>query len=71
MTHGKSLDVNAALPRVAETLDAIRREYEIDVEGAVAKLHEVLAALDLRRLGVAQRKSQFPECSDHGPRIDR
>src|SRR5260221_13962136 len=42
MADGETLHIDVAHPGVLEALDAIRREHEIEVEGAVFQLHEVL-----------------------------
>ena len=62
--HGKLFDSDAAAPGVVKVLDAVGREYEIDVEGAVSQLHEVLPAGDLVRGFGIDRETEPDKCVD-------
>ena len=59
MADRETLDLDVAAPGTFERLDPVRGEDEIDVEGAVLQLNEVLAALDLGRLRLGQCEAEF------------
>ena len=75
MAHRKALDIDAARPRVGESLDPVRGEDEIEIEGAVLQLDEVLAPQDLRRLRVGEIEAElanrrYERCSVVGAALD-
>ena len=55
----KPFDFHSATPRLGEGLDSVGGEHEIDVEGAVSELDEVLAPADLVRLRLGQLEAQL------------
>src|SRR5882724_3431864 len=65
------LDLDMPTPRLLERLDPVRRKHEIEVERATLQLNEVLAALDLRRLRVAQREAELAQRRDHSATVRR
>jgi len=54
MAHRKPLNVDPSLPGIFKSFDAVRGEHQIEIEGAVLELDEILAALNLCMLGVGQ-----------------
>src|SRR5258708_4051049 len=58
-------------PGVCEALDTVWREDEVEVEGSVLELHEILAGLDLCRLLVVKAKAQLVQSGDDGPAVVR
>ena len=54
-------DVDAAGPGVAEPIDPVRGKDQIQVEGAILELNEVLSPFDFRGLLRGQAKSQIPK----------
>src|SRR2546422_2137313 len=69
VADGEPLDLDMPAPRLLERLDAVGSEDEVQVEGAVLQLNEVLAALDLRRLLVRQLEADFSERENQGPAV--
>src|SRR5258708_6730929 len=69
MAHGKPFHVDAPAPCVLEAFDAVRSEYEIEVEGTRPELHEVFTALDFFRFGVGEREGQLAQGRDGGAPI--
>src|SRR5262245_17248756 len=65
MANGEALDLNPPLPGVLKPLDAIRGKDQVEIEGAILELHEVLTAVDLLGLLVAQGESQLPQGRDN------
>ncbi len=65
MAHRKPFNIDPSLPGILEPFDAIRGEYEIEIEGAVLELDEVLAALDLRTLGAVPPLGSTVTVSDY------
>jgi hypothetical protein len=63
-THRKSFDIDPSLPGVFKPLDTIRREHQIEIEGSVLELDDVLAALNLRMLRIGQLEAQLYEGGD-------
>ena len=68
---GNPSDLDVALPRVLETLDAIRREDQVQIERTVLELHEVLAAPDLGRLLVGQLEAELAQRATSARRRSR
>ncbi|MBM3853049.1 MAG: hypothetical protein FJ399_07820 [Verrucomicrobia bacterium] len=50
MTDRETLHLDAARPSIGKRLDSIWREDQIQIEGAILQLHEILATNDLRLL---------------------
>ena len=48
-------------PGICEPLDSVRGKDEVQVEWAVLELDEVLATLDLFRLGIAEIELEIPQ----------
>ena len=71
MTDGKTFYVDMTLPGVFEPFDSVRREDEVQVKRAVLELNKILSALDLIRLVVGQRESQFAERPDESTPVLR
>ena len=46
-------------PRILETLDAVRREYQVEIERAILELDKILAPLDLGDLLAGQREANL------------
>ena len=47
MAYRESLDINATAPGIAEALNAVGRENQIEIKGAVFQLDEVFATLNV------------------------
>src|SRR4051812_2218097 len=69
MTDGEAFDFDAPPPGVRETLDAVRREDQVEVERPVLELYEILAAFDLCRLLVVEGETQLAQRGHDGPAV--
>jgi len=61
VANRKAIDVDATVPGLAEGLDAVGREHEIEVERPVLQLNEILAALEIGDLGRREGKAELGE----------
>ena len=61
VANRKALHFDTAAPGVIEGLDAIRSENQIQVEGTILELDEILAAPDLTGLLLGQAKAKVGE----------
>jgi len=59
VANRKPLNFDTPAPGVFKPLDSIRREYQIDVKGAVLELYEIFAPLNFSGLAILERKSQI------------
>jgi hypothetical protein len=63
MADWEPLYIDVTPPGVLETLDAVRREHQIEVEGTILQLHEILPSENLRGLGLRQREAERAQTS--------
>ncbi len=69
MANGKVFDIDMTIPGIFKPFDPIRRENEIKIERAMAKLHKDFAAFNLTRLIIAQIESQFSQRGDQSASV--
>jgi hypothetical protein len=63
--HGEDVFMHGSRFCLGEALDAVGGEDEIEIEGAVLELDEVLASDDFRLGVVVENEAQFQEGFDH------
>ena len=61
MADGKTLDIDVALPGVFEALNAVRSKDQIEIEGAVFELNEILTPLNVPGLVVGEGEAEIAQ----------
>ena len=61
MADGKTLDIDVALPGVLEALNAIGSKDQIEVEGSLLELNEILAPLNVPGLVVSEGEAEIAQ----------
>ena len=69
MADRKALHLDVPPPGIVEPFDSVRRKDQVEIEGTILELDEVLAALDFAGLLVRQGKAKFPESGHQCPAV--